>query len=86
MNSDTIAQTHVKHGDKWFFVSTINRESSAEFDPERIFAETIVWTWNPETRKRGELIYTDGSYKDSIYVHQATVERCFYTGTPEKPE
>ena len=83
----TMVQTYVYHGDKAFFVSTIERDSSAcvEAPPPR-FSETIVWSWDPKTRERGDIIFMDGGSRYSIREHQECVERIFRTGSPEKTE
>lgn len=53
MNDATLIQSYVRER---FFVSTINRASSAMVMPPLRFHETIVWHWNPEDRGRGEMI------------------------------
>lgn len=73
----TLAQTEVLHGDKWFFVSTINRRSSAD---GQIYAETLVWEWDRKTAKRGDMIGQDENCKDSLFAHQRMVQRLFDTG------
>lgn len=80
----TLAQTHVWHGEKAFYVSTINRQSSAIFYYSRIYAETLVWEWNPETRQRGDLIGQDEHCEDSLFAHQRMVQRLFDTGKCEE--
>lgn len=85
MNS-TVAQTYVWHGDKAFFVSTIDRESSAALAHGMVYAETMVWNWNPETRERGSLIGQDEDCEGSIRTHQMVVDRLHRTGLVEIPE
>ena len=46
MSDDRIIKTYVWHGDKCFFVSTINRESSAAILPALRYNETMVWEYN----------------------------------------
>ena len=46
-----IIKTYVWHGDKCFFVSTIERESSAMEGPRR-YNETIVWKCEWEKGER----------------------------------
>lgn len=77
-----IAKTYVRHGVQWFFVSTINRDSSA---PEHVgqYAETMVWEYDYPTQVRGKCIFQGDAAKDSIFLHQKTVENLYYKGTPE---
>jgi len=79
MNSDTLAQTYVNYKNSWFYVSTINRESSSQLSPG-IYSETIVWTYNLESRKREDMIYQGGYVEDSIKHHQQIVNELFETG------
>lgn len=60
-----LAKTYVWHDGKCWFVSTINRESSAM---AIWYAETLVWT------SAGDLIYQGEAGRDSIKTHQAIVE------------
>ena len=82
----TLAQTHVWNGEKGFFVSTINRPSSAALAYGRIYSETMVWEWNRETKQRGNLIGQDEHCKDSLFAHQRMVQRLFDTGKCEEPD
>lgn len=59
--------TNVRHEDKWFMISTINRLSSCEYPTE--FSETMVWEWFPETNKRGECIGEFGGYSGGYANH-----------------
>lgn len=80
MDNTTLAQTYVQHDGKWFFVSTINRPSSARLAPDLYYAETIVWTLDPETNKREKIIYQGGASQDSISLHQEVVARLYDLG------
>lgn len=82
----TLAQTYVWHGEKAFYVSTINRTSSAALAYRRIYSETMVWEWNSETKQRCDLIGQDEHCKDSLYAHQRMVQRLFNTGKCEEPD
>jgi len=64
-----IIQSYVWHEDKCFFVSTINRNTSAREAPDFIYAETLVWTYDNETRKAGSLLYQLDSIKNDIRTH-----------------
>lgn len=54
MNSIKIAQSYIYS--QWF-VSTIERDSSAMVSPPLRFYETIVWEWNPATKENGKMLY-----------------------------
>lgn len=84
--ADSIAQTHVWHGDKGFFVSTINRTSSAAAAYGRVYAETMVWEWDAKTRDRGAMVGQDEGGKDAIMSHLAMVKRIHETGSCEIPD
>ena len=81
MNDDRIIKTYVWHGDKCFFVSTIERESSAMLWPRR-YNETIVWSYDWKTAERGEMLHQDEDSKGSIRTHLRIVERIYKHGTP----
>lgn len=59
-----------QHASMWFFVSTIERDSSAMVSPPPRFAETIGWIWMPKPKgedvrfpidgERTTIVYTDG--------------------------
>src|SRR5665648_522349 len=79
----TLAQTYVWHGENAFYVSTINRQSSATFGCGRLYAETMVWGWDAETKQRGGCIGQDEHCADSLFAHQRMVQRLFDTGKCE---
>lgn len=76
----TLAQTYISHGEEWFFVSTIDRDSSALAGPER-YAETIVWHL-PKGRRgvNGEQLWMGSAYQGSIREHQRIVEAIYAKG------
>jgi len=59
--------THVRHEDKWFMVSTINRLSSCERPIE--ISETMAWEWFPDEKKRGHCVWEIGGYAGSSTQH-----------------
>lgn len=74
MTSEPIASTIVWHGDKAWRVSTINRESSAPAMYGHVYAETMVWAWNPQTRDvEGEILDTRESRRGSLMEHWRAV-------------
>ncbi len=79
--STPIMQSYVYHGDKAFFVSTINRQSSS-MEPHT-YAETMVWEWHPATRERGAFVGQGEGSTDSIHTHQSMCYKLFNNGTLE---
>lgn len=82
--NEKIAQTYVWYNNEAFFVSTANRECSSPLSYGHIYAETMVWEWNPETRTRGKMIGCDECAEGSIFAHQRMVKRIFDTGLCEE--
>lgn len=75
-----VAKTHIWGGGRCYFVSTIDRESSAP-DGDR-YAETLVWEFDYEARERGALMpWTEAASEGSISGHQRMVERIRETGS-----
>jgi hypothetical protein len=54
--SDKVMQSYVWHDGKCFFVSTIDRQSSAALSQGGTYAETLVWDYDYEKRERGALV------------------------------
>lgn len=71
--SEALIQSYVFCEDKAFFVSTINRESSAMLNPG-VYAETMIWEWDSTTRTKGALVHQREDLKDSIHVHLTTCQ------------
>ena len=82
----TLIQSYVPHGDKWFFVSTINRESSAALAYGNTYAETMVWEFDFVTKERGRLVWQDGAGTDSLSGHFKACKRLYETGSCEVDE
>ena len=81
MNDERIIKTYVRHGDAWFFVSTIERDCSAVGADGLRYNETMVWeTQWPPVAKHGELLYSGSCGCGSIVTHQQIVERLFAAG------
>lgn len=71
MTSTSLARDIVSHGDKQFFVSTIDRDSSAMYGG--CYAETMVWEWDSAKEpghQRGELLAQDEASEGSLYGHK----------------
>ena len=85
MSDTRLIKSYVWHGEECFYVSTIDRDSSAVLGPRR-FAETIVWKFNWATQERTELISTHGGLAGSIFAHFQVCQFLHETGSPEIPE
>lgn len=81
MESKTLIQTYVWHEVKGFFVSTIDRESSAMY--AGVYAETMAWELDSEKRVRGALVGQDEAGQGSIARHLLMVQRLYETGKAE---
>lgn len=78
-------QTYVWHGSMAFFVSTIKRDCSAVLNPSP-YNETLVWTWNPHTKERGEMIWQGEDAVGCAYAHFAVVQYLYDNGEPPKAD
>lgn len=74
-----VIKTYVWHKNKCFFVSTIERDSSAAEGPRR-YNETLVWRYNWAKRERGALLYQESDMRGSISRHQCVVAALFRDG------
>lgn len=80
MSSDIrVIKSYVWHGDDCFFVSTIERDSSAALDPGR-YCETLVWRYDWDARKEGQMLYQRDCVRKSIRQHLAVCQELFDTG------
>ena len=84
--SDTLIQSYVHHHDKVFFVSTINRKSSAVLSYDAVYAETFVWEWDEKTQTRGEQVGQDSDGEDCIRMHLNLCKRFFEHGKQHEDE
>lgn len=75
-----LAKSFISTNDKHYFISTINRESSAMLAHGSIYAETIAWEWNPETNTRGEQVKQDESWQDSLEGHKRVIDFIYNGG------
>jgi len=67
MTSIPIIKTYIYKDDKRYFVSTIERDSSAQLGPGR-YNETLVFDW-PEDEKAGKLVSQNEDCKGFIDAH-----------------
>jgi hypothetical protein len=75
-----VAQSYVWHAEKAFFVSTIDRESSAALAPGLVYSETFAWEWDPETRERGDIVGQAEGFAGDVTVHLDVVRSLRRTG------
>lgn len=80
-----LMKSYVWYKDRVFFVSTINRESSAMYNPA-IYAETMVWECDPKDLKRDAILHQDEAPRGSIHSHIEVCIRIATTGNPERPK
>ena len=78
MEDKRVIQSYVVNRQgKEFFVSTIERDSSSPYGPER-YLETFVWATNGKREKVGGILWEDDN-------HFAVCRRILETGSPEEP-
>ena len=88
MNDKRVVKTYVWHGDDCYFVSTIERDSSAAVCvPSPRFNETIVWEfdWDAIARNeegRGCQVYYSGDNRGSLDEHFRIVLHLSRNGLP----
>lgn len=71
--NERVIKTYVWHADQCYFVSTIERTSSAAANPCR-FNETLVWRYDWGKSTRGQMVHQAEAPAGSIVAHQRTVE------------
>lgn len=80
---ERVIKSYIWHEDKCFFVSTIERDSSATEAPGR-FCETIVWDYDWTTGKRGAIVYQTEDGAGCINAHILVCQRVFKWGDTTK--
>ena len=76
MDDRRVIKSYVWHGDDCFFVSTIERDSSASLPPPLPrFNETLAWQYDYETMERGDIVATDGDFQGCLRTHFAVCEQ-----------
>lgn len=79
MNSDDrILKSYVWHGDECYFVSTIERDSSAMYGGR--YNETIVWLFDWFKQERGSILHQGEDCTGSIETHQDIVKTLYSKG------
>lgn len=84
--SNTIITSYVWHEGKCFFVSTINRESSAAMAYGRMYAETMAWEYDHDRRQRGDIVGQAEGPEGSIRAHLTMCQRLHEIGCCEASE
>lgn len=77
--------TYVYFESRCFFVSTIERESSAAVSPPPRFAETMVWDFDCQSRERGDIVAQAGD-GEAFRQHFGVCEQLFRTGKYQEGE
>lgn len=70
-SEERVIKSYVWYGVQCFFVSTINRESSAALAYGARYSETLVWLFDWERNQRGEQIHQDSGPEHSIETHMS---------------
>lgn len=82
MNDTRQIKSYVWHGDKCFFVSTIERDSSAATEPPpRRFNETLVWEYDWDSAERGMMLHQEGDGCSRITIHLEVCQQLYRNGT-----
>ena len=76
-----VIKSYVWHGGRCFFVSTIERDSSAAWSPRR-FYETLVWRCDSRNGERGALIAQEGCLLSPLRQHFSICESLHEKGWP----
>lgn len=76
--NESLLKSYVFHGDKCFFVSTIDRQSSSMMGGR--YAETMAWDFDWASNERGSIIGQDEAPEGSINGHIRVCRRLFETG------
>lgn len=80
MNDTRSIKTYVWHGEQCYFVSTIDRDSSALGGPR--YAETIVWPFDWNTSERGMMISQTSDREGSVREHFRQAAAIHANGEP----
>ncbi|HUS40475.1 MAG TPA: hypothetical protein VMX74_13565 [Pirellulales bacterium] len=80
MTSEPLIKSYVWHGNDCFFVSTIERDSSAMVAPPAPrYAETIAWLYDYDDQSRIKQVGMDGS-GPAFSQHFAMCRQLYDTG------
>lgn len=67
--NERVMKSYVWHGEKCFFVSTIERDSSAAILPSPRYNETMVWEYDWDKAERGKWIAQEAAPRGTIGLH-----------------
>ncbi len=79
--------TYVFHNStrKCFYVSTVERDSSAEHHAGARYDQTIVWEYDWDNKKRGEMVHLTGD-GPAFKQHSQIVDNLYRLGIPQTDE
>lgn len=79
MSDKRLLKSYVWHGDRCYFVSTIERDSSAQVVPPSRYNETIAWEYDWDSQERGDMVAMEGEGA-ACRQHFAVCRSLFTTG------
>ncbi len=79
-----LLKTYLWHGDKCFYVSTYERDSSASADYGARYNETLGWSWDLDRNCRSEIVAHTGD-GEAFRQHSAVCEQLYRTGEWRDP-
>lgn len=80
-----LLKSYVWHGDDCFFVSTIERDSSAAVSPPLRYAETLVWEFDWGPQLKGAMIGMEGN-GPAFKQHMTVCKNLFERGVVESEQ
>lgn len=72
--------SYVRRGERWWRVSTIDREASSPYAYGMRYAETMAWEWDADTKRPGRIVGQDEGPEGSIEAHLTMCRRLLDTG------
>jgi hypothetical protein len=83
-----VAQSYIYYEDKLFYISTINRQSSAMITDPPWYTETFVWELDPNNPTNvGDLVHESSSnFMNDITSHFETCMQFFENGKANKED
>lgn len=79
-DNQSIAKTTVWNKGECFYISTLNRESSAAISPPMRYNETIAWECDRSGSVRGAIVGMGEAPSGSLKTHQRIVKQLFDYG------
>ena len=84
MEDRRILKSYCWHKGRCFFISTIERDSSAAVSPAPRYMETIAWEYDWDSTERGEMVGMTGD-GEAFRQHADMVEQLYRTGEYTEP-